>query len=80
MNAVTRLAAAKRAHQKPGDERAGARDDARTAGAEPDRGRADMGREQLRQIDRIAREYAEDEKPTIGRILGYEGSNSGMTR
>ena len=28
----------------------------------PDRGRADMGREQLRQIDRIAREHAEDEK------------------
>jgi hypothetical protein len=55
-------AAAKRAHQEPCDERAEARDDAGTAGAEPDRGRADVGREQLRQIDRIAREHAEDEK------------------
>src|ERR1700682_3133154 len=55
-------AAAEGADHEPGDERAEARDDAGAAGAEADRGRADVGREQLRQIDRIAGEYAEDEE------------------
>ena len=44
MNAVTRLKLPpKRADQEPGDERAEARDDAGTAGAEPEWGRADTG-------------------------------------
>src|SRR5208282_2504887 len=68
-------AAAKRAHQEPGDERAEARNDAGTAGAEADRGRADMGREEFGQVDRIAREYAEYEKAKDRqdpRVPGFE--------
>src|SRR5215472_17807875 len=56
-------AAAERADEEPRDKRAKARDDPRAAGAKADRRRADVGREQLRQVDRITRKDAKDEEP-----------------
>jgi hypothetical protein len=67
-------AAAEGADQKPGDQRAGAGGDTGVSGAEPDRGRADVGREQLGQRDRVAGESPNTKKPKIDRTTGYHGS------
>ena len=71
-------AAAERADQQPGHQRAEAGDDPPGAIAERDAGRADMGREEFGEIDRVAREHPENEEAEdrqhhrIPRLIGRQ--------
>src|SRR5215469_9493723 len=70
--------AAERPDQQPRDERPEAGDDPPGAVAEGDAGRADMGRKQLGEVYRMAREHAEYKEPEnrqdhgVPRLIGRQ--------